>query len=74
MRSSNLVRGVLASLLTGGMMLTIGCGDLVRQSVRDGLFTWVSGSVQGAFDATVFSDMITNFFADVYTGSGRITG
>ena len=70
MRRFRLLRAVLALLLISGWMMTIGCGELFRKSVREGLFTALSGSVQNSFDAALFGDLIMNLLA----GGTRTTG
>jgi len=64
MRSKTLLRVSLAALLGGGTMTTIGCGDLVGQSIRNGLFNYVAGRVSSGVDAALLGDFIT----DVFTG------
>ncbi len=70
MKPRILLRVSLATLLWGGTLTMIGCGDMVRQSIRDGLFNYVAGSVSRGFDAALFGDFITNVFTGGF-GSGN---
>ena len=68
------LRVLFALLLACTTTMTIGCGDLVSQSLRDGLFNYVIGSVSSGFDAALFGDFITSVFTGGFggtTGGGR---
>lgn len=62
MKRKTLLRVSLAAWLAGGALTTIGCGDLVRQSVRDGLFNYIAGSVSSGFNASLFGEFVTSVF------------
>ena len=79
MKPKTLLRVSLAAWLAGGTLTTIGCGDLVRQSVRDGLFNYIAGTVSSGLDASVFGEFVTNVFTggfgwDTSGGAGTSSG
>lgn len=55
-------------MLTGGTLLSSGCGDLVRRSLRDGALALIAGSAAGYFDFSDLSNMITNTLTGGFTG------
>ena len=54
---------VLTTTLTG-TLLASGCSGLIRQSVRDGAFGFLSGNVGNSLGSAQFS----NFLSDLLTG------
>ena len=68
MRKYTFLRGSLASLLTGGTLMMSGCGDLVRDSIKDGFFSYLTGSVSSTFDSALFGDFISNILTGGFMG------
>jgi hypothetical protein len=68
MRNHKALRVSLAVLLGGGTVLFSGCGDLLRRSIRDGMFALVAGTATGYFDPSVLGDLFTNIFTGGFTG------
>jgi hypothetical protein len=68
MKTHKALRVSLAIALGGGTMLSSGCGDILRRSIRDGMFALVAGTATGYFDPAVFGDLITNLFTGGFTG------
>jgi hypothetical protein len=54
----------MIGLACGGTMLSTSCGQLVRDSVKNGTFAFISGSVQSGFN-----QQFSNFVTDVFTGN-----
>ena len=71
MNPKTLLRLWLATLLGGSTMATIGCGDMVRQSIKDGAFKYIAGSVSGGFGADLVGDFLTGVFTGGF-GGGRL--
>jgi hypothetical protein len=55
-----------ASVLCGGTMLGTGCTnkELIWPSIRDGLFGYISTSINNPVDSALLSDFIVNTFID----------
>jgi hypothetical protein len=47
-----------------GTLLSTSCGQLIRDSVKNGTFAFISGSVQSGFN-----QQFSNFVTDVFTGN-----
>ena len=63
---------MFASLLAGGTLFS-SCQqyrDLIWPSVRDGLYTYISGSVTNSVNATMLSDFIIDSFLGGVSGDG----
>jgi hypothetical protein len=74
MRNQKRIR-VFVSALTGGSMLFVsGCSDIIGPSIKDGILSFITGSV---VDPT-FTSQLNDFVLDVFTsnlgflGSGAI--
>ena len=65
MRSHKWFRMCFGALVGGGMLFTTGCADMVRTSIRDGIFGYISGSVQN----TIFTSQLNDFVLDVFTSN-----
>ncbi len=50
---------VAATLLCG--LTASGCGHMARQAVKDGLFSFVSGSLNSGVISAQFADFVTSF-------------
>lgn len=59
---------LMAVLLGGGTLLSPGCGDILRRSLRDGALAFIAGSAVGYFDPTGLSNLVTNLFTGGFTG------
>ncbi len=68
MRRFGFVRGLLAMLLSGAMLTSQGCGPLIKESVRDGLLTWVTGSVASSLNDSAINNLLLNLFTGGFTG------
>ncbi len=68
MRNDKALRLSLAAMLCGGTMLSPGCGDLARRSIRDGAIALIAGSAAGYFDPSDLSNLLTNMFTGGFTG------
>lgn len=68
MRKRWLLKLLMAGLLGGQVLTSMGCSDLVRQSVRDGTFRWVAGSVTGTLGTAQFAAFLTNVLTGGLTG------
>jgi hypothetical protein len=57
--------------LAAAVTLTLGCDDLVRRSVRDGVFSWVSGGISGSLSQNgAISDLLDSIFTGNLFGGG----
>jgi len=65
------IRGLFALLLAGSTVLLLGCGDLISNSIKTGIFNYISGSVAGGGLSTQFGDFVTDFFTGGYTGDSN---
>jgi len=55
-------RITVALMLIGGVLLmTAGCGDTLRGSIKEGIFNWVSGSLN--------ADLVSLWLVDLLTGT-----
>ena len=68
MRRYKGIRAVLASVVCGGTLFAPGCGDMVRQSVKDGLTLYVAGSVSSTFGSAQIGDFVFNVLTGGQTG------
>lgn len=59
------LRIALVILFSGGHLLSASCGDIVIDSVKSGLFQWVSGSVSSTFG----TDQLSAFFINTLGGT-----
>lgn len=59
----------LAAATTGSMFLTQGCGDLLRQSVRDGVFSYISGGISQSIDSGAFQSVLNDLLTGGIFGS-----
>lgn len=52
----------LAVTISSGSVMATGCANegLIWPSIRDGLFTYVSGSINNDLDTALFGDFIIN--------------
>ena len=73
MRANRWLRVISAIVLASGTVRAIGCGDLARQSVKDGLVNFMLGSVSQGMDAALLGDFITNILSQSL-GSGGLGG
>lgn len=62
------LRLTLAVALGGGTLLSPGCGDLVRRSLRDGAIALIAGTATGIIDPYDLSNLLTNMFTGGFTG------
>ncbi len=53
---------VAATLLCG--LTASGCGQMARQAVKNGLFSYVSGSLNSGVISAQFADFITSFLTN----------
>jgi hypothetical protein len=62
--------------LAAAAVLSGGCDDLVHRSVRDGLFTYVSGGISNSLNQNgAISNMLSNLFTgSLFTGGTGGTG
>jgi len=72
MRTLRWLRIMLVVLLAGTLILTTGCGDMAMQSIKEGIYGYVSGS----FASGLIADQLADFLANVATGgtTGFTTG
>jgi deoxyhypusine synthase len=68
MRNHKALRLSLAAMLCGGTLLSAGCGDLLRRSIRDGAVALIVGSATGYFNPADLSNLLTNMFTGGFTG------
>jgi hypothetical protein len=74
MRRQKWIRVLVSALAGGGMLFASGCSDIVGRSIKDGILSFVTGSV---VDPT-FTAQLNDFVLDVFTrnleflGSGAI--
>ncbi|GMV97197.1 MAG: hypothetical protein HRF43_13595 [Phycisphaerae bacterium] len=55
------------------LLLCQGCSDLVRQSVRDGVFSYISGGLSQSIDGGLqglLNDLVTGGLFGIGTGTG----
>jgi hypothetical protein len=52
---------MIAITVTCGLTAT-GCGEMARQAVKDGLYSYVSGSFSSAQISSQLADLLGNFF------------
>lgn len=72
MKRSRWPRIWFSIMLVSALGLTAGCGgDMLRQSVKNGLLSFVAGSVSNSFDASLFGDFITSVFTGGIGGNRR---
>lgn len=64
MKKKNVMRVLLAASLCGGTVTAVSCGELIRQSVRDGLYDWLAGQVGSSISVTAIGDQITDTLID----------
>jgi hypothetical protein len=70
MRRRRALRWTLAAVLAGGQVSFIGCGSLARQSLRNGFYSFVSGSVSGGvLDGQAVSDFVLGVFTGGFGGN-----
>jgi hypothetical protein len=64
-------------VLGAALILTLatGCDDLVRRSVRDGVFSFVSGGITGSLSQNgAISDLLNNMFTgNLFGGTSNDT-
>ena len=68
MRKYTFLRRSLASLLTGGTLMMSGCDSLIRDSIKDGISSYISGNVSSAFDSALFGDFISSILTGGFSG------
>jgi|GEM_PF-3021638 len=66
-RGKYLRRG-LGTLLYGSLLLNLGCGDLVSQSIKEGVMLYISGSVSNSFGSAQIGDFVFNLLTGSQTG------
>jgi len=55
-------------IVLGALLLTTtGCGQMAIQAVKDGIYSFVSGSVDSSLVSTQFADLVSSIFT---TGGG----
>jgi hypothetical protein len=66
MKTDRWFRAMAAAGMSGGVLLGTGpcTGEIFKNSVKEGIFLFVSGSLQGGLTNPQFNDFIT----DVFTG------
>lgn len=63
---------VLGAVLT--LTLSTGCDDLLRRSVRDGVFSFLSGGISGSLSQNgAISDLLNSIFTGNLFGTGTNT-
>ncbi|HPD30581.1 MAG TPA: hypothetical protein PLL20_11340 [Phycisphaerae bacterium] len=62
------LRLTLAAVLGGGTLLSPGCGDILRRSLRDGAIALIAGTATGIIDPYDLSNLVTNMFTGGFTG------
>ncbi|NLX12205.1 MAG: hypothetical protein GXY44_00935 [Phycisphaerales bacterium] len=63
MKRCNRLTAFLAALLAGGTLLSNGCKpyqELVWPSIRDGLYSYASGSIGSSYISAAFGDYVVN--------------
>jgi hypothetical protein len=70
MKRFSILRTVLACLLCCFLLLSGGCGQMLSQSIKTGVFSYISGSVADTFQSRQF----TSFLNDLLTGGGLTGG
>jgi hypothetical protein len=56
------------------LVFATGCDDLVRRSVRDGVFSFVSGGISSSFSETgAITSLLNNLFTGNLFGTGTNT-
>jgi hypothetical protein len=57
-------------IVLGALLLTTtGCGQMARQALKDGIFSFVSGSVGSGLISAQFADLVSSIFT---TGGGFV--
>jgi hypothetical protein len=63
MRKQKAIRAMLATFLTGGVVLqNPSCGEIARDSFKNGTIGWITGGGTGLSAAAV-SNLVIDFFA-----------
>lgn len=62
MRATRKTSWILIALTGLCGLSAAGCGDMARQAVKDGLYSYVSGSFSSAQVASQFADLLGSFF------------
>ena len=69
MRRHTWRRAILVLLASGGMLFGFSCGgDIVRQSIKQGLSSYVAGGFSSTFSAAQLGDFILNTLQGGGTG------
>jgi len=55
---------IAASAFSGG------CNDLLRRSIRDGIFTFISGGISSTFDRSGTSSLMNDLITGALFGGG----
>ncbi len=64
MRATRQSRWLLIAITVLCGLTATGCGDMARQAVKDGLYSYVSGTFTSAQVATQFADLLSDFFGN----------
>ena len=68
MKTFRIARGLLVVLMSGSVLFGGGCTGIVRDSVKEGVFAFLTGSVQSNIDTAAFSDFLLNVVTGGFTG------
>jgi len=63
MRTSSWLRTTWAALFAGTLILTTGCGDMARQSIKEGIRGYVSGN----FTNWLVTEQLQGFLVNTVT-------
>ena len=64
MKASHWVRLLMATGLAGGVLTEVQCGPMLKDSVRTGIFQWVTGG-QSGLGAGDVGGLLTDFLTGV---------
>ncbi len=67
MKASHWVRLLMATGLAGGVLNEVQCGPMLKDSVRTGIYQWVTGGQSG-----LGADDIGGLLTDFLTGVGGL--
>ena len=67
-KRNNLIRVLFATVLTGVVAFSSGCGDLMSKAVKNGIYNYITGGSTGTGVITQFGDFVTDFFTGGFVG------
>jgi hypothetical protein len=66
MKCCPVIRTAVICLLCGSLLFASGCSEMVSRSIKTGVFSYVTGSVNDTFQSRQFN----SFLNDLLTGGG----